>query len=318
MRRRDFLGSAAAAAVVATWPRFLARAFADEACPPDSSVLPLAVLGAAWKRAQAGGKPLLILVIPDDDAEKWARGHAWGELLNHGTPEQIAPLALAEVACAKMSDLRQLVPAAGAGEPLAILVDTDRVPARVERLEASLPPLPAYGFLEEKADDEETVIARRQAVLAGALRAALAPNEQVLGVRAVFTRRRLAAADRTRIESFLGKNTWIPTELADRGAALLFEAIAARQLNASRATSLLRDAVQARLISEPPAGAHWATSGGCGTDVEETRAEREQREAEEATGKMRVMVSVGCGMGHLPEKSRRFLYFFAVEHPGTQ
>ena len=323
MRRRDFLTSAAAAAVVATWPRFISRAFADKACTTPGASPALAALATAWKQAQRAGKPLLVLVIPDDDGEKWARGHAWGELLNHGSAEQIAPFALVEVACAGMADLRLLLPSAGAGSPWAVLVDTDRVPAHLERLDVVLPPLPG-GFLgdddgEGKEDPVDVVIGRRQELLARMLRGAIVPNEQVIALRAALARKRLAAADRARLETFLTRDTWIPSELADRGAALLFEAIAARQLNAGRATSLLRDAMQARLIAEPPAGAHWATSQGCGTDVEETRAEREEREAEERAGRLSgVYVSVGCGMGHIPEKSVRFLYFFAVEHPGTQ
>ena len=52
--------------------------------------------------------------------------------------------------------------------------------------------------------------------------------------------------------------------------------------------------VRRRLVEEPPAGARWANSGGCGVSVEGERS----------------AIAIGCGMGHVPERSRRFLYFF--------
>jgi hypothetical protein len=55
--------------------------------------------------------------------------------------------------------------------------------------------------------------------------------------------------------------------------------------------------VRTRIKDGPPAGAHWAHSSGCGTMIEGV----DQRFA------------VACGMGHVPEKSRRFLYFFAID-----
>jgi hypothetical protein len=318
MKRRQFLGAAAATAVIATWPRWLAEAFADQpACDPKQAPAPtgLAALSGAWSRAQAAGKPLLVIVIPNEGGERYRRGHALGELLNHGTPDQVAPLALVEVACASMADLKKLVPSAGEGEPLMVLVDTDRVPARAERLDTKVPDLPDEGFFEErpaKPLDPNVVIAERIAILARLVRGAIAPDAPTIARRAALARKKLAVEDRERIDAFLAKDTWLATELADRGAALLLDAAEARQLAETKSLALLRDVVRARLVVEPPAGAHWAISAGCGVDVEETAAERKQRELEEQQGLFnRVYVVVGCGMGHTPEKSQRFLYLFA-------
>ncbi len=44
-------------------------------------------------------------------------------------------------------------------------------------------------------------------------------------------------------------------------------------------------------------GSYWANQGGCGVYVEEVPE----------TG------GIGCGMGHTPERARRFLYFFAPQ-----
>ena len=61
----------------------------------------------------------------------------------------------------------------------------------------------------------------------------------------------------------------------------------------------LAAAVRAEVVSKKVAGSHWGLSGGCGTQIED---------AEPADGERFAMA---CGMGHVPAKSARFLYFFA-------
>jgi hypothetical protein len=52
--------------------------------------------------------------------------------------------------------------------------------------------------------------------------------------------------------------------------------------------------------TQPPAGSHWAHASGCGpATVENMKDDSDE------------VVGYGCGMGHVPEKSSRFLYFFA-------
>jgi hypothetical protein len=53
--------------------------------------------------------------------------------------------------------------------------------------------------------------------------------------------------------------------------------------------------VRQGLVKKRPAGAQWASSMGCGVDYEE--------------GPMDNSGSVDCGMGHVPERSSRFLSF---------
>ncbi|HXU67778.1 MAG TPA: hypothetical protein VN947_00540 [Polyangia bacterium] len=50
----------------------------------------------------------------------------------------------------------------------------------------------------------------------------------------------------------------------------------------------------------PPAGSHWANASGCGPATVENMKEDDGE-----------VVGYGCGMGHVPAKSSRFLYFFA-------
>jgi hypothetical protein len=51
---------------------------------------------------------------------------------------------------------------------------------------------------------------------------------------------------------------------------------------------------------QPPSGSHWANASGCGpATVENMKDDSDE------------IVGYGCGMGHIPAKSSRFLYFFA-------
>src|SRR5258708_13475681 len=105
MRRRTFLAASAAsaAAVAAGWPRFLRRAFADASV--DGARRPGGQLGNGWDRAVRLGKPLLAIVVPEDDGAKWTRGGWFGEYLNHGSDAQMAPPALPAVACPPIKEL---------------------------------------------------------------------------------------------------------------------------------------------------------------------------------------------------------------------
>jgi len=89
--------------------------------------------------------------------ERWDRGRGFGELLNHGDDEALATLALAEIVCAPLVQLRALVPSVpadnGGPEPLMVLVETDGVPARVRLLEGKLPAVGPSKMLTFAFDD---------------------------------------------------------------------------------------------------------------------------------------------------------------------
>src|SRR5689334_22387917 len=124
MNRRGFLKSAVhaplaatVAATVATWPAFLREAFAGPEKSNDKAneeaLAGLAVVSEGYRRAQRAGKPLLVFIIPEKPEGKYARGSVFGAYLNHGSVEQLYPLALCEVICATLSDLRRVVPSVG-------------------------------------------------------------------------------------------------------------------------------------------------------------------------------------------------------------
>ncbi len=250
MKRRGFILTAGLSTAGAIgWPELVSRAFAQDRIPEDGL---LAGVSEAYRAAQRASRPLLVLVIPADEAARWERGTALGAFLNHGPDDAMAAVGLAEVTCAPMSALRRLVPQAPPGEPLMVLVDTSAVPAIVTALDAPLPAEPPFpedmwsegGGRERYYVEVDARIDTLIATVAQLLNGALGSRVAALGV-------------------------------ADRQAAL------------ERAV----DTYRAHRVR----GSYWASQAGCGVHIEEVPT----------TG------AIGCGMGHTPERARRFLYFFA-------
>jgi hypothetical protein len=273
MRRRSFLLSGGGGLLVMLGPGWLRRAFGDASLkgavvkedPRFGDVARRRALAKAKARALAAGRPLLVFIIPKDDDQKWDRGHAFGELLTHGTPAQLAPLASAELACATLDDLGAHAPAKA--DPL--LARLDPKTNALHLIDAS-EPLPTLAQINWR------------------------------GVRVK------------------GHPEPSPDEIVDHRIAILSVALK-EALGPARAPELGKQ-VAARYLRRPPDGTHWANDSACGpARVEETVEERVAREAEEkrqaALGifTTKTIVGYGCGMGFLPDKSQRFLYFFTKD-----
>jgi hypothetical protein len=253
MKRRQFLDATIAAGATLLWPTWLKQAFGDPAtCGPEgasrvaSAAQSAASLSQAFRNARRAGRPLLVIVIPSDDSQKYERGRAWGELLNFGSDEQLAPLSSVDVACATMDALRLVVPSDVTGEPFFAVVSTDATPSSLRGFQVELP-----GYEDAWRDDTQTW-------------------EERTHQEDLVSQKRIAALARV-LRIALGTATG---DLAARAAD-----------------------VRTRIKNGPPAGAHWARSSGCGMTIEGV----EQR------------LMVACGMGHVPEQSRRFLYFFSID-----
>jgi hypothetical protein len=177
VKRRRFLEATSAGAAALLWPAWLREAFADEPACDKGWAARVAQVAAAFARGREAGKQLLVFVIPADDAEKWTRGETFGELLNHGADRDLAPLAGVEVACATMADLKKIVPTAGAGEPLMVLIDPSRVPATARQVDTDLSAYPNLyeGRMswEEREKAEDEISDRHIAAMGKMLRDAL-------------------------------------------------------------------------------------------------------------------------------------------------
>lgn len=245
--RRHFLKAGAAAVALAAWPS-LRRAFADSSLPNErpGDASDLAALSQAFERAHHQLRPLLVLIIPEDDGKKYERGHLLGTYLNHASDRQLAPLGQVEVVCAKMASVRAKLPAVGPGEPLMILLDP--LSSKSRRIDPKLKTDPPYSPFRAMDTD-----ARKR-------------SEEAETQRIVGNLHTIAAAVAAALPPVP------PTEVA---------ALAAQ--------------AKAQLRVRPPRGSRWADGSGCGSIIE---GEKDQ-------------LSPACGMGHVPELSRRFLYFFA-------
>ncbi|MCA9658336.1 MAG: hypothetical protein KC486_08330 [Myxococcales bacterium] len=289
--------------------------FAPSECPPQP------VAGSICKSAPVIGdgcvpRPRLVFVIPDDRELRWQRGRVFGELLNHGDDLNLARLALFDIVCATMDQVNAMpeVTRELRGAPWLVLIDTTASPASVVALDD-----PALGELaaqeSRRGDDVEAIIDRRITVLGSLIAAAIEP--------AMLDR--LAKAEAAQLDGQAdGALAQELRDVVDFTMSPRLEVVAAAPgslfKEATRAAKdkdsydqylaeerkaafvpRLADLSRERLTrSRPPEGARWAYSGGCGVRVEGSRSN----------------VAVGCGMGHVPERSRRFLSFLGDHDRG--
>ncbi len=311
LHRRKFLGAVTIGAGVTVVPMWLQRAFGPQpgdcperapACEPAPQ--PPVAMSACGPLDQPF-RPQLVLVIPADRSLKSDRGHAFGEFLNHGSDAQLAALACFEVTCKRIDQLEapmreQL--GEQVGEPLMLVIDPS-AERPVLALNAVLNPDPEDngthrwdGEPEAAAFERsrEAAIDARIAVLADLITGAA--DGPRLAAQACREQQGLPKADLQRLAE-------LPQSLGELGPRDL-EVCPALALLAARSgdarqrdhlTTLLAASVRARLLDRPIPGAPWARGHGCGTTIEGDP--RESR--------------VACGMGNVPERSSRFLMFYA-------
>lgn len=238
-------------------------------------------------------RPRLVLVIPGERDERYYRGHAFGELLHHGDDLTLARLALFDVLCATPAEIEKMTGKPLKGEPWLVVIDRTGPKLVVSPLtdaQLDLETARANSLEDAKIDAR---IARLSALIATAAAPALIE--------------RLAAAETVppnlagELDMVLQDHVAPRLELAATATAtLLARIVATNPKDGAWRIARLRAAIEPRLAeltrdrllrTRPPTGARWATSGGCGVRIE-GHTERH---------------AIGCGMGHVPERSRRFL-----------
>lgn len=316
MNRRGVLKGLGVAAAASLWPGWLREAFAGG--PPCGVLRGTGTLASALQRAHQALKPLLVLVIPADDGAKWERGQHLGEWLNHGSDLDLAALACAEVVCARMDAIRQLFPSAPEDEPAVLLAQVDRAPARLDVVISAFgphespsqdrpdrPDLDAMSeaererfwrqWSERRMADEDAAIQLCIDRTGASIREAVLGDVLQLQRRADALWGRLGAADQRSVEQLMkGREVSTPAEVL-AAAPLIAAASAKDRALEKRMAPVLAEAARAAYCQQRIPGSKWASSGGCGTTIEG-----------EEDGAM-----FACGMGHVPRKSARFLYFFS-------
>jgi hypothetical protein len=282
-------------------------------------------LAAAIEYARIGLKPLLALVIPADGRQKAEHGRHFGEWLNHGSDQDLAALACAEVVCAELDVIRQFFPRVPEdSQAAAFVVHVDRAPTRVVVAlrafpehewkptypwpESILPPGSLDGLSDEASEEllqvaeleleeqEEVAIQRCIDRTGEALRRAIMGDPGDLRWRAERLWDRLDFEGRACARELLRGEPARPSVVFS--LAPFLASAAAREGGAveQKMTTLLAGAARAAYCQQRIPGSHWATNSGCGETVED----------DPEKGRW-IMV---CGAGHVPRKSERFLSFF--------
>lgn len=304
MQRRKFLGTVAIGAGFTALPMWLSRAFGpqDDRCrepaPAPAPAREPRDPPPACAPGDAPYRPQLILVIPADRHEQHSRGRAFGELLNHGSDAQLAPLACFDVSCRRLDELE--LPAPPLDEPLMLVLEPGAAPLA---LHAALPDAesdpssfrwaPGRTDWDALARREEEVIDERIAALA-ALIADTADGQRLLA-QACRERQGLPPGELLRLAGLPHSLGELGPRDVERAPALaLLAARAGDAAQAAHLRALLAGTVRARLCDSPVPGAPWARTHGCGVTVEgDARRSR-----------------IACGMGSVPPRSSRFLKFY--------
>ena len=290
--RRRFIAGVLAGAGATSIPHWLSHSFGigTHALHPHG-------LGEVLDGGAAPQR-LLVLVIPADLRSRWSRGYAFGAWLNHGTAEQLSWLAYVDVCCELVDDL----PALGVeveGEPWMVLVEpelgraTPIMPAKQETeiVAAELPADPITG--EERDVEGLTEALAEIAGLASGLGGII---EAHLSRWADEERAALSCFDIDSFEERVEHGGWPWPKLVQEAPAALM--LAARDedtnLSPTSVTEAFAERVRSQYVLREVPGSRWARGSGCGWQIEG-----------EAPNYF------GCGMGHVPQLSRRFLWLFA-------
>jgi hypothetical protein len=272
-----------ASLLAAFLPSFLSSAWA-------ASAARTAALFDAHRRAVERGRPLLVLLVPAEQATWSERGQAFGPLLNHGGDEALAALALCEVACGDVDDVAEL-----AGQPVPAdawyaLVETDRVPGAVRFAKAVSAELPPRWGAEDWVADSDAAVEAAIRVHRDAVVGLVLPDRAAL-VRYVA---QAEAADAAAVRLVRGTLDAPDPALVARAPAVL--ALAATDGEADRllAATVLAEVGRDAVVEQVVPGSRWARAGGCGLRVEGAEDN----------------VAMGCGMGFVSAKASRMLHFY--------
>lgn len=315
MGRREFFGflaGMAAAAPFAAWMLDPRRGACDSPGAPSRGATPATPETTAVP-------PVLVFVIPADQALEYDFGRMLGEYLNHGSDEYLAPLAAVEVVCTAEEELPAPDATEGKG-PFALRLTRFHPSLQSRELRFALP-----ASHDEKPwrMDRETwrrhttarVTERIEAVAAAVRRAILAPDVLGAGWPEVASHADGARAVIAQLRSGVPVDMVIPAagagedqagaamstaEVADVAPALLYAALHARSQERHHLMGALAELVRRRLVRGVVPGTEWAVNGGCGAHIEGRSAEDQPDRG------------IACGMGHVPAESRRFLYFYTA------
>lgn len=248
---------------------------------------------------QPSERPVLVLRVHDDVSLRRQLGESFGLYLIHGTDEQLAWLATCDLACATTDELEShgldltgvhaLLLCPGAAPRVVLCGEFPSVRLEGEAQEARAP-TPMWGSPEEN----QLLRSRAEADyawIAEQLVEALGPGSSAFEWGCARDRRAAGELPTGATPTFTRalETPFLALEQAARSSA-----------RRAAWNAELASVVHERWRSTAPQGSSWSSYSGCGIEFENLPA------ASEA-------LAVACGMGHVPEYSRRFLYLFNAD-----
>ncbi len=248
----------------------------------------------------ASSRPNLYLVVPDNIIARRARGQALGEFLNYGTDSALARLAVFKVTCVTIKELQAITGETIDGDPWFVLLDSSsRYPQTIALDDSKL------SRIADERSAEDSIIDERIRRIGDLIATAIQPDmlDRMIKSESAALPKHLE----TEFAAVMNGPLSPRLELVEAAPATFLQPVLAHpdpdsdtrwyteeqeRVFTPRLAALTREHL---VHSTPPTGAHWARSGGCGTRVEG----------------LPERIGFSCGMGHVPERSRRFLTFLS-------
>jgi hypothetical protein len=261
MNRRDFLRYTAATALASTVP---GGALAETYVPG------LDILTPAFMTARSRGKALLCLLVPDDPAERWKRGGAYGDMFLISDDSTMAELALADVACVGERAVRAYTDWLKWNEGclMAVIETKDGEPSQpcsAARLPSPLIPYDFEGTKLPRGHSYAEVRARRMGTL---VHQSVARNDDMLKMRATQCIQAVGKGTAQAVIAAVEKGRSVSPERVDKVAPILaWHAVTASDEVRNRITMLLANAARTRLVHNAPPGSKWVIPATEGVDA---------------------------------------------------
>jgi hypothetical protein len=304
--RRQFLATTTGVIAAAALPGWVRSGRVRSLVADEAEGQPR-TMDDALALARQHGRLLLVIVLPANEQERWRRARLFGVYVNRVTGEPAAELAMCDLWCATEPEWKRIAADVPLDrELLAGIVEPEN--GTVHPIRSSLLRDPRKDPMSCSDDDDaelRTITDRSKAAVEQVgllLHEAIAPDAATLASRVAAERTALAAQGNAAILETLTERT-VPTAVHARFApAWLLQR--ARSVEAGKRESLHGLAVAElarRWQTIPPPRTRWASSKGCGTQVQYQETDPEAQ---------RVGLSVACGMAYVPEYSQRFLVFY--------
>jgi len=277
MQRRSFLGLATLGAASTTARLSFGAPSRGETGQDETSLDGTKRLEAALDRASAVGKPLLVVVVPEDQDDAGRGGRLLGGFLSHAPDADLALLSLCELTCIPRRDLEKKLGSIET-ETFAVLLATG--PSHPEARQVTWKDIGVELSLQERAR-ANTALGRR-------LREVLYTSAEAFGPRAQWNHVKMRAAGPVSL-NFFDAGARLRTADVDSAAAVLYQRAMSVPAESEMWMERLAYAAAARLWDKDPDGARWSI---------------------DPSPAMRPDPCPPCGMAVCPPASRTFLDYY--------